>query len=146
MQWEKGGCMTSEGFISSTIPHYVLTAHSKAGDVTWTIEIVIWKTFKSWCGLNIKCHVPHELSIITTLFSPSFVSNASLVRIGVAASFVVYQTVKIWQTATLHHILWSVKKFFEDLSYLEEVDFSKSSLLNDHVWWQQRFLCTLKAH
>lgn len=69
-----------------------------------------------------------------------------LFEIGITASFVVYQTVKIWQTATLHHILWSVKKFFEDFNYLEEVDFSKSSLLNDHVSWQQQFLCTLKAH
>lgn len=69
-----------------------------------------------------------------------------LFKLGVTASFVVYQTVKIWQTATLHHILRSVKKFFEDLSYLEVVDYSKSSLWNDHVWWQQQFLCTLKAH
>lgn len=69
-----------------------------------------------------------------------------LFKLGVTASFVVYQTVKIWQTATLHHILRSVKKFFEDLSYLEEVDYSKSSLLNGHVWWQQQFLCILKAH
>lgn len=69
-----------------------------------------------------------------------------LFELGVTASFVVNQTLKIWQTATLHHILWSAKKFFEDLSHPEEVDFSKSSLLNDHVWRQQRFLCTLKAH
>lgn len=60
--------------------HIMLTVHNKASDVTQRREIVLWKVFKSWCGFNINCRVLHELSIIRTLFSPSHVSNASIVR------------------------------------------------------------------
>lgn len=61
-----------------------------------------------------------------------------LFETGVTAYFMVYQTVKIWQTATLHHIPWSVKKVFE-LSERSGL-FLKSSLLNNHVWRQRWFL------
>lgn len=79
MQWKKGGCMTSEGFIPAQY-HIMLTVHNKAADVTQGRETVLWKVFKSWCGFNINCHVLHELSRIRTLFSSSHVSNASIVR------------------------------------------------------------------
>lgn len=54
-----------------------------------------------------------------------------LFRVGVMASFMVYQTVKIWQAATLHNFLRSGRNVFQESSYLEEVD---EALLNDHVW------------
>lgn len=58
-----------------------------------------------------------------------------LFETGVTASFMVYQTAKIWQPATLHNFLWSGRNFLQDLSYLEEVTSPQSQLPAGHRCW-----------
>lgn len=57
-----------------------------------------------------------------------------LFKMGVIASFLVYQTVKSWQAATLHNFLWSGRNSFQDLRYLEEVASSQSQLTAGPHW------------
>lgn len=61
---------------------HVYAVNSKAADITQTTETLVGKVLRSWVGSNLKCHVPHELSTITNLFSPPYFSNASLVWKG----------------------------------------------------------------
>lgn len=127
MQWKKGACMPSEGFTT-----HIYTANRKAADIMQTTDRLVGEVLNSWGGFILKCHVPHELSIIRNLSSPPYFSNASLVQNGRDSFFYVYQTVKIWQTATLHNILRLGRSLFQDLSYLEEVASSQSQFTAGH--------------
>lgn len=119
---------------------------------TQTTEILVGKVLKSWGGLNLKCHVPHELSIIRNLSSPPSVSNASLVRSGRHSFF--YGLPNSKNLATSHITQFPVigEEFPSGFELSRRSDLpsitasSGSSLLNDHVRRRRCFPLVPKAH
>lgn len=148
---KKGACMTSEGLYPRTAPH-VYTANYKAADIMQTTEILVRKVLKSWGGLNLKCHVPHELSIIRNLSSPPSFSNASLVRNARHSFF--YGLPNSKNLATGHITQFPVigEEFPSGFELSRKSDLpsitasSRSSLLNDHVRRRRCFPLILKDH